>query len=241
MVPNVSQQRRLFHAPKLLYVQLSPNPNRLCIWIITVGRGLSIRVRWDLPRATVWQRGSMWCSCTQTTWQSQWDNSQLHKRTQGLSAQYDREFADPWSVCDGWEARLATYYSCIEASPEFSRIFQWDYGGISKYFCIFSPAFESVLAFGLRKFLMGLARCVNNTVGVHRSRIVKLLSSVLDASELESRCIVEVPGYPECSGTLSSADLDPQACSPDPPSYSPDFFENKTSLVGILLRLFACL
>lgn len=59
---------------------------------------------------------------------------------------------------------------------------------------------------------------MNDTVGVYRTGIVKLVSSASDALELESSAIVQVLRYAERSGTLYSANPDPLARSPNPSS-----------------------
>lgn len=58
---------------------------------------------------------------------------------------------------------------------------------------------------------MGVTRIVSETVGVHHTCIVELLtSSTSDALELESRSIIVVLRFSELIGTVSSL-------SPDPP------------------------
>lgn len=65
-------------------------------------------------------------------------------------------------------------------------------------------------------FLMGAARFVSETVDGHRTRIVELDSSALNALGIESHSVVEVLRSTESRGTIPSANRDPPAQAPVP-------------------------
>lgn len=65
---------------------------------------------------------------------------------------------------------------------------------------------------------MGVARFVSEAGSVYRTRISALASSASAALELEFLAIVEMFRFAERTGTVSCADPDPTARSPDPSS-----------------------
>lgn len=187
----------------------------------------------------MWARSSSWWSCTRFIRQCKWDESKLTCTIWEVWAQYDQQLVNLGYGCDSLQDRLALCDSRSEASYEPSCV---AYEPFEAYWWAFVSShrhLKSYLASGLGECLMEGELFVSETVDVHRTCTVELISSALDALELDPHSTIEVLRSAERSGTVSSTNLDPLPCVPDLLSQPFSFLINLTSSVGILLTIFS--
>lgn len=135
-------------------------------------------------------------------------NRFLHEKHREPRAQYVQEPADLQYVRSRLQVRLANYDSRSEES--------WESLNFARK-RLEELRLESELCSGILVFFPGVIKYVNETFRVHLTCTDELASSSSDALELESPEIIEVLHSTKRSGTVCSANLDPQARSPDLP------------------------